>query len=68
MIRDLDEFLAYLWDHVSFKLLVTGMKKVEILLLSQASVSLPEYVDAIQLMFVVAVQLFKILNPHNYNT
>ncbi|CAN6931986.1 unnamed protein product, partial [Brassica oleracea var. botrytis] len=49
MIRDLEEFLAFPWGRVAFEMLVTGIKKKDEILLSQTSVALPGFLDAIQL-------------------
>lgn len=65
MIREMDEFLAYPWGRVSFEMLVTGIKKKDEILLSQASVALPGFVDAIQLVFMVAVPQIKEIVPQN---
>lgn len=64
MIRDLDEFLAYPWGRVSFEMLVTGIKKKDEMLLSQTSIALPCFVDAIQLVFMAAVPQIKEIVPH----
>ncbi|CAF1856897.1 unnamed protein product, partial [Brassica napus] len=63
MIRDLDEFLAYPWGRVSFEMLVTGIKKKDEILLSQPSIALPGFVDAIQLVFMAAVPQIKEIVP-----
>lgn len=63
MIRDLEEFLKYPWGRVTFEMLVTGIKKKDEISLSQASVALPGFVDAIQLVFIAAVpQIKEIVN------
>uniref|UniRef100_A0A0D3EGZ6 DUF1985 domain-containing protein n=1 Tax=Brassica oleracea var. oleracea TaxID=109376 RepID=A0A0D3EGZ6_BRAOL len=62
---EMDEFLAYPWGRVSFEMLVTGIKKKDEILLSQASVALPGFVDAIQLVFMVAVPQIKEIVPQN---
>ncbi|CAN6816464.1 unnamed protein product [Brassica oleracea] len=61
----MDEFLAYPWGRVSFEMLVTGIKKKDEILLSQASVALPGFVDAIQLVFMAAVPQIKEIVPQN---
>lgn len=63
MIRDLDEFLAFPWGRVSFEMLVTGIKKKDEILLSQASVALPGFVDAIQLVFMAVVPQIREIVP-----
>ena len=55
MIRNLEDFLKYPWGRVTFEILVTGIKKKDEISLSQASVALPGFVDAIQLVFIAAV-------------
>ena len=55
LIRDFSEFLAYPWGRVTFEMLVTGIKKKDEILLSQSSIALPGFVDAIQLVFMAAV-------------
>ncbi|CAN7081507.1 unnamed protein product, partial [Brassica oleracea var. botrytis] len=63
MIRDLDEFLVYPWGRVSFEMLVTGIKKKDEIILSQPSIALPGFVDAIQLVFMAAVPQIKEIVP-----
>lgn len=63
MIRDMDEFLAYPWGRVSFEMLVTGIKKKDEILLSQTSIALPGFVDAIQFVFIAAVPHIKEVIP-----
>lgn len=65
MIRDLEEFLAFPWGRVAFEMLVTGIKKKDEILLSQTSVALPGFLDAIQLVFMEAVPQIKevVLQP-----
>lgn len=63
MIRDLDEFLSYPWGRVSFEMLVTGIKRKDEILLSQTSIALPGFVDAIQLVFMAAVPQIKEIVP-----
>ncbi|WZZ91898.1 uncharacterized protein LOC106446116 [Brassica napus] len=46
-------------------MLVTGIKKKDEILLSQASVALPGFVDAIQLVFMAAVPQIKEIVPQN---
>ncbi|KAJ4914804.1 Uncharacterized protein Rs2_00354 [Raphanus sativus] len=55
LIRDLNQFLNYPWGRLAFEMLVTGIKKKDEILLSQTSVALPGFVDAIQLVFIAAV-------------
>ncbi|KAF3524382.1 hypothetical protein F2Q69_00050171 [Brassica cretica] len=63
MIRDLEEFLAFPWGRVAFEMLVTGIKKKDEILLSQTSVALPGFLDAIQLVFMEAVPQIKEVVP-----
>lgn len=63
LIRDLDEFLAYPWGRVTFELLVTGIKKKDEIALSQSSLALPGFLDAIQLVFMAAVPHIKEVVP-----
>ncbi|RID58617.1 hypothetical protein BRARA_F01906, partial [Brassica rapa] len=67
MIRDLEEFLAFPWGRVAFEMLVTGIKKKDEILLSQTSVALPGFVDAIQLVFMEAVPQIKEVVPQPEN-
>ena len=63
MIRDIEEFLSYPWGRVAFEMLVTGITKKYKILLSQSSVALPGFVDAIQLVFMAAVPQIKEVVP-----
>ncbi|CAN6979446.1 unnamed protein product [Brassica oleracea var. botrytis] len=63
LIRDFSEFLAYPWGRVTFEMLVTGIKKKDEILLSQSSIALPGFVDAIQLVFMAAVPQIKEVVP-----
>ena len=63
LIRDFSEFLAYPWGRVTFEMLVTGIKKKDEILLSQSSIALPGFVDAIQLVFMAAVPQIKEIVP-----
>ncbi|CAN6995459.1 unnamed protein product [Brassica oleracea var. botrytis] len=65
MIRDLDEFMAYPWGRVAFEMLVQGIRSKDEILLSQASVAMRGFVDAIQLVFVAAVPQLKEVVPNN---
>ncbi|KAF8080051.1 hypothetical protein N665_0979s0007 [Sinapis alba] len=57
---------AYPWGRVSFEMLVSGIKRKDEILLSQASVSLPRFVDAIQLVFIASVPQIKEIVPQTY--
>lgn len=63
MIRDLSAFLAYPWGRVTFEMLVTGIKKKDEISLSQSSVALPGFVDAIQMVFMAAIPKIKEVVP-----
>ncbi|CAN7022400.1 unnamed protein product [Brassica rapa subsp. trilocularis] len=63
----LEEFLAFPWGRVAFEMLVTGIKKKDEILLSQTSVVLPGFVDAIQLVFMEAVPQIKEVVPQPEN-
>lgn len=65
LIRDFSEFLAYPWGRVTFEMLVTGIKKKDEILLSQSSIALPGFVDAIQLVFMAAVPQIKEVVPQS---
>ncbi|KAG2310028.1 hypothetical protein Bca52824_021585 [Brassica carinata] len=59
MIRDLDEFLAYPWGRASYLTLITSIVSKDEIALSQTSVAIRGYVDAIQLVLLAAVPQLK---------
>lgn len=63
IIQDIEEFLSYPWGRVAFEMLVTGITKKDEILLSQSSIALPGFVDAIQLVFMAAAPQIKVVVP-----
>lgn len=59
MIRDLDEFLAFPWGRASFQTLVTSLISKDEITLSQSSVAIHGYVDAIQMVLLAAIPQLK---------
>ncbi|KAG5411132.1 hypothetical protein IGI04_007451 [Brassica rapa subsp. trilocularis] len=59
MIRDLDEFLAFPWGRASFHTLVTSLISKDEIALSQSSVAIRGYVDAIQMVLLAAIPQLK---------
>lgn len=59
MIRDLDEFLAFPWGRASFQTLATSLISKDEITLSQSSVAIHGYVDAIQMVLLAAIPQLK---------
>ncbi|KAL0752202.1 hypothetical protein Bca101_034205 [Brassica carinata] len=59
LIRDLDDFLAFPWGRASYHTLATSLISKDEIALSQASVAIRGYVDAIQLVLLVAIPQLK---------
>ncbi|CAN6889825.1 unnamed protein product [Brassica oleracea] len=59
MIRDLNEFLAYPWGRASYLTLITSIISNDEIALSQVSVAIRGYVDAIQLVLLAATPQLK---------
>ncbi|KAL0723331.1 hypothetical protein Bca4012_037930 [Brassica carinata] len=59
LIRDLDELMAYPWGRVSFQALMSSLLNKDELALAQDSFALRDYVEAIQLVMIVAVPELK---------
>ena len=59
MIRDLDGFLAYPCCRAAYQTLATSLIAKEKIALSQASVAIKGYVDAIQHVLPVAIPQLK---------
>ncbi|KAF8112674.1 hypothetical protein N665_0062s0026 [Sinapis alba] len=59
LIRDLDEFLAFPWGRASYHTLATSLIAKDEIALSQASVAIRGYVDAIQMVFLAAIPQLK---------
>ncbi|CAN7045784.1 unnamed protein product [Brassica oleracea var. botrytis] len=59
MIRDLNEFLAYPWGRASYLTLITSIISNDEIALSQMSVAIRGYVDAIQLVLLAAAPQLK---------
>ncbi|KAG2264278.1 hypothetical protein Bca52824_071357 [Brassica carinata] len=59
LIRDLDEFLAFPWGRASYHTLATSLISKDEIALSQASVAIRGYVDAIQLVLLAAIPQLK---------
>lgn len=59
LIRELQEFLDFPWGRASFNLLVSNLIKKDEIALSQDSVAIQGYVDAIQLVMIAAVPKLK---------
>lgn len=59
MIRDLNEFLAYPWDRAAYLTLITSITSKDEIALSQPSVAIRGYVDAIQLVLIAPVPKLK---------
>ncbi|CAN6814504.1 unnamed protein product [Brassica oleracea] len=59
LIWDIYEFLDYPWGKVSFSLLVSNLIKKDEIALSQDSVAIQGYVDAIQRVLIAAVPQLK---------
>ncbi|KAF3583232.1 hypothetical protein F2Q69_00030338 [Brassica cretica] len=57
--KDFDELLAYPWGRVSFKILVTNLLSKDEVSLSQSSVALKGFVDAIQHVLIANVPVLK---------
>lgn len=54
-IRNLDEFFAYPWGRLSFEMLISSIKEKDELTLTQSTIALPGYVQAIQMVMMKAV-------------
>ncbi|CAN7070646.1 unnamed protein product [Brassica oleracea var. botrytis] len=59
LIRDLDDFLAFPWGRASYHTLATSLISKDEIALSQASVAIHGYVDAIQLVLLAAIPQLK---------
>ncbi|KAH0857662.1 hypothetical protein HID58_085923 [Brassica napus] len=59
LIRDLDDFLAFPWGRASYHTLATSLISKDEIALSQASVAIHSYVDAIQLVLLAAIPQLK---------
>nr|VDC80512.1 unnamed protein product [Brassica rapa] len=59
LIRDLDDFLAFPWGRAAYHTLATSLISKDEIALSQASVAIRGYVDAIQLVFLAAIPQLK---------
>ncbi|KAG2297891.1 hypothetical protein Bca52824_034363 [Brassica carinata] len=59
MIRDLNEFMSYPWGGASYLTLITSIISKDEISLSQASVAIRGYVDAIQLVLLASVPQLK---------
>ncbi|KAL0815779.1 hypothetical protein Bca101_072223 [Brassica carinata] len=57
--KDFDELLAYPWGRVPFKFLVTNLLSKDKVSLSQSSVALKGFVDAIQHVLIANVPVLK---------
>ncbi|KAJ4910421.1 hypothetical protein Rs2_05042 [Raphanus sativus] len=54
-IRDLDEFFSYPWGRVSFEMLMSSIKERDEVALSQNTIALQGYVQALQMVMTKAV-------------
>ncbi|KAG2308793.1 hypothetical protein Bca52824_028541 [Brassica carinata] len=59
LIRDLDEFLAFPWGRAAYHTLITSLISKDELALSQTSVAIRGYVDAIKLVLLAAIPQLK---------
>lgn len=59
LIRDLNEFLAFPWGRAAYQTLATSLISKDVIALSQASVAIRGYVDAIQLVLIAAIPQLK---------
>ncbi|KAJ4868609.1 hypothetical protein Rs2_49843 [Raphanus sativus] len=59
LIRDLDEFLAFPWGRASYLTLASSIKGKDEIALSQTSVAIRGYVEAIQLIMLAAIPELK---------
>lgn len=59
MIRDLNEFLAYPWGRASYLTLITSIVSKDEIALSQSSVAIRGYIEALQLVMIAAVPQLK---------